>query len=129
MLDQKSPVVLPLKDIISKYIDYQREIIIRRTKFDLKKAEARVHILEGLKIALDHLDEVIKVIRESNTDEVAKSELIRRFGLDEIQADAILEMKLRRLTGIERDKIEAELQSLLDAIKEYKAILAMMKKF
>ena len=128
MLDQKSPVVLPLKDIISKYIDYQREIIIRRTKFDLKKAEARVHILEGLKIALDHLDEVIKVIRESNTDEVAKSELIRRFGLDEIQADAILEMKLRRLTGIERDKIEAELQSLLDAIKEYKAILASDEK-
>ena len=128
MLDQKSPVVLPLKDIISKYIDYQREIIIRRTKFDLKKAEARVHILEGLKIALDHLDEVIKVIRESNTDEIAKSELIRRFGLDEIQADAILEMKLRRLTGIERDKIEAELQSLLDAIKEYKAILASDEK-
>ncbi|MBD9075317.1 DNA gyrase subunit A [bacterium] len=128
MLDQKSPVVLPLKNIISKYIDYQREIIIRRTKFDLKKAEARVHILEGLKIALDHLDEVIKVIRESNTDEVAKSELIRRFGLDEIQADAILEMKLRRLTGIERDKIEAELQSLLDAIKEYKAILASDEK-
>ena len=128
MLDQKSPVVLPLKDIISKYIDYQREIIIRRTKFDLKKAEARVHILEGLKIALDHLDEVIKVIRESNTDEIAKSELIRRFGLDEIQADAILEMKLRRLTGIERDKIEAELQSLLDAIKEYEAILASDEK-
>ena len=128
MLDQKSPVVLPLKDIISKYIDYQREIIIRRTKFDLKKAEARVHILEGLKIALDHLDEVIKVIRESNTDEIAKSELIRRFGLDEIQADAILEMKLRRLTGIERDKIEAELQSLLDAIKEYNAILASDEK-
>ena len=128
MLDQKSPVVLPLKDIISKYIDYQREIIIRRTKFDLKKAEARVHILEGLKIALDHLDEVIKVIRESNTDEIAKSELIRRFGLDEIQADAILEMKLRRLTGIERDKIEAELQSLLDAIKEYKEILASDEK-
>ena len=128
MLDQKSPVVLPLKDIISKYIDYQREIIIRRTKFDLKKAEARVHILEGLKIALDHLDEVIKVIRESNTDEVAKSELIRRFGLDEIQADAILEMKLKRLTGIERDKIEAELQSLLEAIKEYKAILASDEK-
>lgn len=128
MLDQKSPVVLPLKDIISKYIDYQREIIIRRTKFDLKKAEARVHILEGLKIALDHLDEVIKVIRESNTDEIAKSELIRRFDLDEIQADAILEMKLRRLTGIERDKIEAELQSLLDAIKEYKEILASDEK-
>ncbi len=124
MLDQKSPVVLPLKDIISKYIDYQREIIIRRTKYDLKKAEARVHILEGLKIALDHLDEVIKVIRESNTDEIAKSELIRRFGLDDIQADAILEMKLRRLTGIERDKIEAELESLLEAIKEYKAIIA-----
>ena len=128
MLDQKSPVVLPLKDIIAKYIDYQREIIIRRTRFDLKKAEARVHILEGIKIALDHLDEVIKTIRESSTDEEAKEKLINRFGLDEIQAEAILEMRLRRLTGLEREKIEAELAELLKKIDEYKAILASDEK-
>ncbi|HIR74187.1 TPA: DNA gyrase subunit A [Candidatus Ventrenecus avicola] len=128
MLDQKSPVILPLKDIIAKYIDYQREIIIRRTRFDLKKAEARVHILEGIKIALDHLDEVIKTIRESSTDEEAKEKLINKFGLDEIQAEAILEMRLRRLTGLEREKIEAELNDLLKKIEEYKAILASDEK-
>ena len=128
MLDQKSPVILPLKDIIAKYIDYQREIIIRRTRFDLKKAEARVHILEGIKIALDHLDEVIKTIRESSTDEEAKEKLINKFGLDEIQAEAILEMRLRRLTGLEREKIEAELAELLKKIEEYKEILASDEK-
>ena len=128
MLDQKTPVVLPLKDIIVKYIDYQREIIIRRTRFDLQKAEARVHILEGLKIALDHIDEVIKTIRESATDDEAKQKLISRFGLDDVQAEAILEMRLRRLTGLERDKIEAELNELLNKIEEYKAILASDEK-
>lgn len=128
MLDQKSPVIFPLKDIIAKYIDYQREIIIRRTRFELKKAEARVHILEGIKIALDHLDEVIKTIRESSTDEEAKEKLINKFGLDEIQAEAILEMRLRRLTGLEREKIEAELNDLLKKIEEYKAILASDEK-
>ena len=128
MLDQKSPVILPLKDIIAKYIDYQREIIIRRTRFELKKAEARVHILEGIKIALDHLDEVIKTIRESSTDEEAKEKLINKFGLDEIQAEAILEMRLRRLTGLEREKIEAELNDLLKKIEELKAILASDEK-
>ncbi len=128
MLDQKTPVVLPLKDIIVKYIDYQREIIIRRTRFDLQKAEARVHILEGLKIALDHIDEVIKTIRESATDDEAKQKLISRFGLDDVQAEAILEMRLRRLTGLERDKIEAELNELLKKIEEYKAILASDEK-
>ena len=124
MLDQNSPKVLSLKEIISKYIDYQKEIIIRRTKFDLEKAEARVHILEGLKIALDNLDEVIKIIRGSKTDVEAKEQLISRFSLDEVQADAILEMRLRRLTGLERDKIEKELADLLAAIAEYNAILA-----
>ena len=128
MLDQKQPKVLPLKDIISKYIDYQKEIIIRRTKFDLEKAEARVHILEGLKIALDNLDEVIKIIRGSKTDVEAKDQLISRFGLDEAQADAILEMRLRRLTGLERDKIENELADLLQSIAEYNAILASEEK-
>ena len=124
MLDQKRPKVLSLKEIISKYIDYQKEIIIRRTKFDLEKAEARVHILEGLKIALDNLDEVIKIIRGSKTDVEAKEQLISRFGLDDVQADAILEMRLRRLTGLERDKIEKELADLLTSIADYRAILA-----
>lgn len=124
MLDHQTPKVLPLKSIISKYIDYQKEIIIRRTQFELEKAQNRVHILEGLKIALDHLDEVIKVIRESDTDVIAKEQLMSRFGLDEIQSDAILEMKLRRLTGLEREKIENELKELLIAIEDYKAILA-----
>ncbi len=128
MIDQKSPKILPLKDIIVKYIDYQKEIIIRRTKYDLNKAEERVHILEGLKIALDNLDEVIKIIREAETDVVAKEQLMSRFGLDDIQATAILDMRLRRLTGLERDKIENELADLLKAIDEYRSILASEEK-
>lgn len=128
MIDQKQPKTLPLKDIIVKYIDYQKEIIIRRTRFDLEKAEARVHILEGLKIALDHLDEVIKIIRAAETDTKAKEQLMSRFALDELQTDAILEMKLRRLTGLERDKIESELAELLKVIEEYRSILASEEK-
>ena len=124
MLDQGVPKTLGLKDIISKYIDYQKEIIIRRCRFELDKAQKRVHILEGLKIALDHLDEVIKLIRGSKTDEEAKNGLINNFGLTDIQADAILEMKLRRLTGLEREKIENELKELLARIDELNAILA-----
>ena len=124
MLDKGVPKTLGLKDIISKYIEYQKEVIIRRTKFDLDKAEKRVHILEGLKIALDHIDEVIKLIRGSKSDEEAKTGLMSKFGLSEIQSDAILEMKLRRLTGLERDKIENELNDLLEKIKDFKAILA-----
>ena len=124
MLDQGVPKTLGLKDIISKYIDYQKEIIIRRCRFELDKAEKRVHILEGLKIALDYLDEVIKLIRSSKTDEEAKNGLMTKFGLTDIQADAILEMKLRRLTGLEREKIENELKELLERIAELKAILA-----
>ncbi len=124
MLDQGVPKTLGLKDIISKYIDFQREIIIRRTKFDLNKAQARVHILEGLKIALDHIDEVIKLIRGSKSDEDAKAGLMSKFGLTDLQSDAILEMKLRRLTGLERDKIENELQELLKLIEELNSILA-----
>ena len=128
MLDKGVPKTLGLKDIISKYIDYQKEIIIRRTEFDLKKAEDRVHILEGLKIALDHIDEVIKIIRGSKTDAEAKEKLMSNFALTSIQSDAILEMKLRRLTGLERDKIEAELAELLKKIEEYRAILASEEK-
>ncbi len=128
MLDHQKPVVLPLKDIISKYIDYQKEIIIRRTQFDLKKAEDRVHILEGFKIALDHIDEVINIIRNSETDVIAKETLISRFALDDIQAEAILEMRLRRLTGLEREKIENELADLLKEIDRLRAILASEEK-
>ncbi len=124
MIDGKTPKVLGLKDIIAKYIDYQREVIIRRTKFDLKKAEDRVHILNGLKIALDHIDEVIKIIKESSTDQIAKSTLMSRFGLSEIQADSILELKLRRLTGLERGKIEDELKDLLEKIEYYNRVLS-----
>ncbi len=128
MIDQGAPKVLGLKDIISKYIDYQKEIIIRRTQFDLAKAEERVHILEGLKIALDNLDAVIKTIRESETDVIAKEQLMSKFNLDEVQAQAILDMRLRRLTGLEREKIEAELAELLKAIEEYRSILASEEK-
>ena len=113
MLDQGVPRTLGLKSIISKYIDHQKEVIIRRTKFDLKKSEARVHILEGYKIALDNIDEVIKVIKTSETDEIAKKTLMDRFFLSQIQAESILELKLRRLTGLERSKIEEELKSIL----------------
>ena len=128
MIDQGVPKTLGLKDIISKYIDFQREVIVRRTRFDLEKAEARVHILEGLKIALDHIDEVIKIIRGSRTDVQAKETLMSRFGLSELQCDAILEMRLRRLTGLEKEKIEAELDDLLKKIEELKAILASDEK-
>jgi len=128
MLDNGVPKTLGLKDIISKYIDYQKEIIIRRTKFDLDKAEKRVHILEGLKIALDHIDEVIKLIRGSKSDEEAKEGLMSKFGLSEVQSEAILEMKLRRLTGLERDKIEEELKELLALIDELRSILASEEK-
>lgn len=128
MLDEKQPKVLGLKDIVSKYINYQREIIYRRTKYDCDKAEKRVHILEGYKIALDHIDEVIKIIRAAQTDEEAKTKLMNNFGLDDVQVDAILEMKLRRLTGLERAKIEEELAELIEMIKKYKEILASDEK-
>ena len=128
MIDGMTPRTLPLKDIIAKYIDYQKEVIIRRTKFDLDKDEKRVHILEGYKIAQDNIDEVIKIIKEAKTDTIAKEKLISRFNLSEIQTDAILELKLRRLTGLERDKIEAELNNLLLEIDELKSILASEEK-
>lgn len=128
MLDNGVPKTLNLKEIISKYVDYQKEVIIRRTKFDLNKAEKRVHILEGYKIALDNIDDFIKIIRDAETDVEAKTKLIEKYNLSEIQAEAILELKLRRLTGLEREKIEAELQDLLEKIKYYKEILASEEK-
>ena len=128
MLDNGTPKTLNIKEIISKYIDYQKEIIIRRTKFDLNKAEERVHILEGYKIALDNIDEVIKIIKTAESDVIARENLQKRFGLSEIQANAILELKLRRLTGLEREKIENELAELLKTIEELRSILASEEK-
>ncbi len=128
MLDQGVPKTLGLIDIISKYIEFQKEIIIRRTKFDLSKAEERVHILEGLKIALDNIDAVIALIRAAKSDDIAREGLMRNFKLSEVQANAILEMKLRRLTGLEREKIENELNDLLKQIVDLKAILASNAK-
>ena len=128
MLDNNTPRTLGLKDIISKYVDYQKEVIIRRTRFDLDKAEKRVHILEGYKIALDNIDDFIQIIRDAKTDVEAKTKLISKYNLTEVQAEAILELKLRRLTGLEREKIEAELNDLLEKIKYYKEILASEAK-
>lgn len=128
MLDQGVPKTLGLKDIISKYVDYQKEIIIRRTKFDLDKDEKRAHILEGLKIALDHIDAIVKLIRAAKSDAEALEGLMSQFNLTEAQGQAILEMKLRRLTGLERDKIENELKDLLAEIDELRSILASEAK-
>ncbi len=128
MLDGLTPKTLPLKSIISKYIDYQKEVIYRRTKFDLAKSENRVHILEGYKIALDNIDEVVNIIRNAGDDDEARTKLINRFGLSVVQADSILELKLKRLTGLERNKIEEELSTLLKLIDELRSILADEKK-
>ena len=118
------PRVMNIKEILHHYINHQRDVIVRRTKYDLDKAEARAHILEGLLIALDHIDEVIALIRSSRTDQIAKEGLMEKFDLSERQAQAILDMRLRRLTGLERDKLLAEYEALLNTIKELKAILA-----
>jgi DNA gyrase subunit A len=117
------PQVLNLKEILEKFIEHRREIIVRRTIYDLKKAEERAHILEGLRKALDFLDEVIEVIRSSADAKEAKSRLMADFTLTEIQAQAILDMRLQRLTGLEREKIAAEYQDLIKSIARYKAIL------
>lgn len=119
-----SPHVLNLKQILQYYLAHQENIITRRTKYDLKKAEARAHIIEGLRIALDHIDEIIKIIRGSKNSDIAKDQLITRFGLDDRQAQAILDMRLVRLTGLERDKLEEEYRDLLEKIDDYKDILA-----
>ena len=128
MLDGLTPKTLPLKSIISKYIEHQKEVIYRRTKFDLAKSENRVHILEGYKIALDNIDEVVNIIRNAGDDDEARTKLINRFGLSVVQSDSILELKLKRLTGLERNKIEEELSTLLKLIDELRSILADEKK-
>lgn len=128
MLWHGKPQLLGLKEILVNYIDFQKDVIYRRTKFDLDKAQNRVHILEGLKIALDNIDAVIKIIKESRNDEIAKEQLMSRFALDEVQTVAILEMKLRRLTGLEIEKILDELNELLKLIEHLKEILSSEEK-
>lgn len=118
------PKVLGLKEVLYHYLEHQKVVIKRRTQFELNKAEDRAHILEGLRIALDHIDEIIALIRRSQTGEEAKQGLMEQFNLSERQAQAILDMRLQRLTGLERDKIEAEYQELLNLIAELRAILA-----
>lgn len=118
------PHVLNIKDLIREFVDFRHEVVIRRTKFELKKAEERAHILEGFLIALDHLDEVIKLIRASSTPDVAKEGLISDFGMSEIQAKAVLELRLQRLTGMERDKIREEHAEVMKLIANLKDILS-----
>lgn len=119
-----APKILSLKQILQHYLEHQEAVVRRRTEFDLKKAQNRAHIVEGLRIALDHIDEIIKIIRNSQTSEVAKNELMNNYGLSDRQAQAILDMRLVRLTGLEREKIEEEYQKLMAAIADYKDILA-----
>jgi DNA gyrase subunit A len=126
LVDGIQPRILGLKEILAEFIKHRQKVIRRRTEFDLRKAKERAHILEGLKIALDNIDEVIKVIRASYDD--ADKQLMSRFGLSEIQANAILQMQLRRLQGLERDKIEEELKQLHELIKKLEAILADEKE-
>lgn len=127
-LVNNTPKVLSLKEIIGQYIDHRRVVVRRRTQFELDKALRRAHILEGYRIAIDHIDEIIKTIRGSKTTQIAKVNLMKKFGLTEIQAQAILEMQLQRLTALERDKIEKEYKALLKDIENYRAILASEKK-
>jgi DNA gyrase subunit A len=127
-LVNKQPRQLPLKDLIVYFIDHRHEVVTRRTQYDLTRAQERAHILEGLKIAIDNIDEIIAIIKASPSTDEAKRRLIERFSLSELQAHAILEMKLHRLTGLERDKIEAELAELARLIGEYTAILASRER-
>ena len=122
------PQVLTLRALLDQYVRHRREVVRRRTAFDLSEAEKRAHILEGLKIALDHLDEVIALIRKSKDTETARAGLVKAFGLTEIQASAILEMRLSRLTGLERDKIQAEYLEVIQLIEQLRAILASEQK-
>ena len=123
LVDNK-PRVLNLRDIIYHYLEHQKDVIVRRTRFDLARAEERIHILEGLKIALDNIDEVIAIIRASKDDATAKDALIKAFGLSEKQAQVILDMRLRRLTALEREKIDEEYEELLKKVEYYKKVLS-----
>lgn len=121
------PKVLNLKEIIKYYVDHQRNVVRRRTQFDLEKAEARAHIIEGLKIALDNIDRIIKIVRESSDDQEAKNKFTKEFGLTDVQGQAILDMRIRRLTGLEREKLEQEYQDLIKLIAKLKSILENKK--
>jgi DNA gyrase subunit A len=128
VLVNNEPRVLSLREVLHYYLEHQREVVTRRTQFDLAKAEDRAHILEGLRIALDHIDEVISLIRSSRTVDIAREGLMTKFGLSEKQAQAILEMRLQRLTGLERDKIESEYAELVKLIAYYKDLLSDVHK-
>lgn len=123
-----APHFLTLKQMLQYYLDHQEDVVRRRVQFDLKKAQNRAHILEGLRIALDHIDEIIKIIRSSKTSDIAKAQLIQNYGLDDRQSQAILDMRLVRLTGLERDKIESEYNDLQAKIADYKDILAKQER-
>ena len=123
-----APKILSLKEILKYYLEHQENVVRRRTEFDLKKAENRAHIVAGLRIALDHIDEIINIIRNSQTSEIAKNQLMENYGLSDRQAQAILDMRLVRLTGLERGKIEAEYKKLMAAIADYKDILAHQER-
>lgn len=123
------PKVLNLYDLLNYYLIHQKDVVTRRTKFDLDKAEARAHIVEGLIIAQDNIDEVISIIRSSQTTQQAKTRLMERFGLSDEQSQAIVDMRLKALTGLEREKLEAEYKELMAQIAQLKAILADEKSF
>src|SRR3546814_5640039 len=118
------PMMLNLKDLIKYFVEHRHEVVVRRTQYELAEAEKRAHILEGYLVALDNLDEIIRLIRESVNPEAAREGLIQQFGLSEIQAKAILELRLQRLTGMERDKIREEYAKLQEQIKYFNEILA-----
>ena len=126
-LVNNEPKVMNLLEMLQYYLQHQEDVVTRRTKYDLNKAEERAHILEGLLVALDNIDEVIKIIRGSRSVQIAKEELMKRFDLSDAQSQAIVDMRLRALTGLEREKIEAEYAELEKKIEEYKAILADRK--
>ena len=123
-LVNNEPKVMNLKEMLENYLSHQEDVVTRRTQYDLNKAQERAHILEGLLKALDNIDRVIQIIRGSQTPQIAKEELIKQFGLDEVQAQAIIDMRLRALTGLEREKLEAEYAELMEKIRKFKAILA-----
>jgi DNA gyrase subunit A len=126
-LDKGLPRTMTIKQMISAWIDHRIEVVRRRTRFELMKAEARAHVLEGYLKALDNLDEVVKLIRSSDSRDVAKTQLMTIFGMSERQANAVLDLRLYQLTGLEREKIEEEYKDLLEKIQHYRAILASEK--
>ena len=126
-LVNNQPKVMNILDMLTYYLQHQEEVVTRRTKYELNKAEERAHILQGLLIALDHIDEVIRIIRSSANVQAAKTELIKQFNLSDVQAQAIVDMRLRALTGLEREKIENEYKELMEKIKHLKCLMTHSK--